>query len=64
MLPEDFASRALPSLLAWLHHSKPSLVTLNASCKSPVIEAVLAALASSSMPLRNIWVVHASKCAT
>lgn len=47
-------------MLAWLHRSKPSLVSLNADCQSPVVEAVLAALACSSMPLRKIWIVYAS----
>ena len=61
-LPEEFSSSTLPSLLAWLHRSKPSLVSLNADCQSPVVEAVLAALACSSMPLRKIWIVYASIC--
>jgi len=52
-LDEAFPSSSLPSLLAWVQHSKGSLQILEANCGS-LVDAVLGALMSSTSMLKLI----------
>ena len=54
--------KSLPSLLAWLQQSKSSVQTLQSNCNSPLVHAVLAALASFKQRITWDDAGHISTC--
>ena len=61
-LDTGFSARALPSLLGWLEKSKSSVQIFQSTCYSPLIDAVLAVLASSEPSIRMVDVCNVSAC--
>lgn len=61
-LTEGFLVSSLPSLLAWLQQSKRSVRTFQSTCKSPLLEVVLAALLSSESRIKLMGICVSSAC--
>ena len=57
-LTDDFSVTSLPSLPAWLRQSKSS----EQICNSPVVDAVLAVLASFKHSIKWVDVCHITTC--
>ncbi len=60
--PASFPTSALPGLLAWLRQSRVSITVFEATCRTSVTDAILAAFVFSSAPLRVIDVCRVKSC--